>query len=144
MGLLIQRFRLQPFIVTLAGMFLARGLCYVISIDSISITVSPARCAGTTLYHAFRFDDALSTPAGKAVTTDLFNGLVARKASTSDELYDSNVDPGMRHNLIADARAGLMRGELADLHKQVASGRPVRYNIPAEEQRRLRSLGYLH
>ena len=37
-GLLIERFRLQPFIVTLAGMFLARGLCYLISIDSISIT----------------------------------------------------------------------------------------------------------
>jgi simple sugar transport system permease protein len=37
-GTLIQRFRLQPFIVTLAGMFLARGLCYLISIDSISIT----------------------------------------------------------------------------------------------------------
>lgn len=37
MGLLIQRFRLQPFIVTLAGMFLARGLCYLISIDSISM-----------------------------------------------------------------------------------------------------------
>jgi galactofuranose transport system permease protein len=40
MGWLIQRFRLQPFIVTLAGMFLARGLCYLISIDSISITDS--------------------------------------------------------------------------------------------------------
>jgi len=40
MGVLIQRFRLQPFIVTLAGMFLARGLCYLISIDSISITDS--------------------------------------------------------------------------------------------------------
>ena len=38
MGVLIQRFRLQPFIVTLAGMFLARGLCYVISIDSISMS----------------------------------------------------------------------------------------------------------
>ena len=38
MGLLIERFRLQPFIVTLAGMFLVRGLCYLISIDSISIT----------------------------------------------------------------------------------------------------------
>lgn len=38
MGWLILRFRLQPFIVTLAGMFLARGLCYLISIDSISIT----------------------------------------------------------------------------------------------------------
>ena len=38
MGFLIERFRLQPFIVTLAGMFLARGLCYLISIDSVSIT----------------------------------------------------------------------------------------------------------
>ena len=36
-GFLIERFRLQPFIVTLAGMFLARGLCYLISIDSISM-----------------------------------------------------------------------------------------------------------
>lgn len=36
-GWLVQRFRLQPFIVTLAGMFLARGLCYVISIDAIPI-----------------------------------------------------------------------------------------------------------
>ena len=38
MGWLIQRFRLQPFIVTLDGIFLARGLCYPISIDSIRIT----------------------------------------------------------------------------------------------------------
>jgi simple sugar transport system permease protein len=38
MGCLIRYFDLQPFIVTLAGMFLARGLCYLISIDSISIT----------------------------------------------------------------------------------------------------------
>jgi simple sugar transport system permease protein len=37
MGLVIHLFKLQPFIVTLAGMFLARGLCYLISIDSITI-----------------------------------------------------------------------------------------------------------
>ena len=37
MGLLIHAFKLQPFIVTLAGMFLARGLCYLISINSITI-----------------------------------------------------------------------------------------------------------
>jgi ribose/xylose/arabinose/galactoside ABC-type transport system permease subunit len=37
MGVLIQRFRLQPFVVTLGGMFLARGLSYLISVDSISI-----------------------------------------------------------------------------------------------------------
>lgn len=38
MGWVIHTFEIQPFIVTLAGMFLARGLCYTISIESISIT----------------------------------------------------------------------------------------------------------
>ena len=33
MGCVIHYFDIQPFIVTLAGMFLARGLCYVISTD---------------------------------------------------------------------------------------------------------------
>lgn len=37
MGALIHYFRLQAFIVTLAGMFLARGLCYLISVESITI-----------------------------------------------------------------------------------------------------------
>lgn len=37
MGLMIQRFALQPFVVTLAGMFLARGVATLISVDSIGI-----------------------------------------------------------------------------------------------------------
>ncbi|ADO69720.1 galactofuranose ABC transporter, permease protein YjfF [Stigmatella aurantiaca] len=37
-GFVIHYFAIQPFIVTLAGMFLARGLCYLISINSIAIT----------------------------------------------------------------------------------------------------------
>lgn len=37
MGLVIHYFEIQPFIATLAGMFLARGLCYVISLESIPI-----------------------------------------------------------------------------------------------------------
>jgi len=37
MGLIIHLFKLQPFIVTLAGMFLARGLCYLVSVESITI-----------------------------------------------------------------------------------------------------------
>ena len=36
-GLMIHYFRIQPFIATLAAMFLARGMCYVISIPSIPI-----------------------------------------------------------------------------------------------------------
>lgn len=39
-GCLIHFFKLQPFIVTLAGMFLARGLSYVISVETISINHS--------------------------------------------------------------------------------------------------------
>jgi ribose/xylose/arabinose/galactoside ABC-type transport system permease subunit len=37
MGVVIHYLEIQPFIVTLAGMFLARGLCYVISVESIPI-----------------------------------------------------------------------------------------------------------
>ncbi|SMG01180.1 galactofuranose ABC transporter, permease protein YjfF [Burkholderia singularis] len=37
MGALIHYFRLQPFIVTLAGMFLARGACFLITTQSITI-----------------------------------------------------------------------------------------------------------
>lgn len=37
MGAIIHYFKIQPFIATLAGMFLARGLCYVISINTITI-----------------------------------------------------------------------------------------------------------
>ena len=37
MGLLIQRYRLQPFVVTLAGMFLVRGVATLISVESIGI-----------------------------------------------------------------------------------------------------------
>lgn len=38
MGSIIHFFELPPFIITLAGLFLARGLCYVISIDTIGIS----------------------------------------------------------------------------------------------------------
>ena len=37
MGLLIERYQLPPFIVTLAGMFFLRGLSFVISLESVPI-----------------------------------------------------------------------------------------------------------
>jgi simple sugar transport system permease protein len=37
MGFLIQKFDLPPFIITLAGLYFARGLCYVVSLDTIGI-----------------------------------------------------------------------------------------------------------
>jgi galactofuranose transport system permease protein len=38
MGYLIQAFDLPPFIITLAGLYLGRGLCYVVSINTIPVT----------------------------------------------------------------------------------------------------------
>lgn len=38
MGVLIHYLQIQPFVATLAGMFLARGLCYMIGVESIPIT----------------------------------------------------------------------------------------------------------
>jgi ribose/xylose/arabinose/galactoside ABC-type transport system permease subunit len=37
MGCIIHYFEIQPFVVTLAGLFLARGLCYTITTDSVTI-----------------------------------------------------------------------------------------------------------
>jgi galactofuranose transport system permease protein len=48
MGIMIHRFGVQPFIATLAGMFLARGLCFVISVESVSIKESTFYDIATT------------------------------------------------------------------------------------------------
>src|SRR5204862_8322881 len=58
-GLVIQTFQIQPFIVTLAGMFLARGLCYLISIDSIAIT-NPFYTRVSALRFSLPFDTSIS------------------------------------------------------------------------------------
>ncbi|OLF12206.1 sugar ABC transporter permease YjfF [Actinophytocola xinjiangensis] len=47
MGLMIHKLRVQPFIATLAGMFLARGLCFVISEESLSIKDPVFRAVAT-------------------------------------------------------------------------------------------------
>ena len=38
MGFIIQVFKLQPFIITLAGLFFTRGMCYVLSVNAVTIT----------------------------------------------------------------------------------------------------------
>jgi ribose/xylose/arabinose/galactoside ABC-type transport system permease subunit len=68
MGWLIQRFRLQPFIVTLAGMFLARGLCYLISIDSISITDEAYTVLAQTRLHLWTDGPMVSISAVLALS----------------------------------------------------------------------------
>ena len=55
MGLVIEYFDVQPFIVTLAGMFLARGLCYVISVDTLPINDPVLREVG--LNYVYLYED---------------------------------------------------------------------------------------
>jgi galactofuranose transport system permease protein len=55
MGTVIELFDVQPFIVTLAGMFLARGLCYVISVNSLPIKDPLVRSLG--LNYLYLYED---------------------------------------------------------------------------------------
>jgi galactofuranose transport system permease protein len=55
MGTVIELFEVQPFIVTLAGMFLARGLCYVISVDTLPIKDPMLRALG--LNYVYLYED---------------------------------------------------------------------------------------
>jgi simple sugar transport system permease protein len=68
MGCVIHYFEIQPFIVTLAGMFLARGLCYAITVDAVSIT-KPGYVA--VAEHTF------TLPGDMYVTTAVVVSLVA-------------------------------------------------------------------
>ncbi|MET0451715.1 MAG: sugar ABC transporter permease YjfF [Mycobacterium sp.] len=55
MGTIIEYFDVQPFVATLAGMFLARGMCYVISVDSLPINDPLLRTLG--LQYIYLYDD---------------------------------------------------------------------------------------
>jgi galactofuranose transport system permease protein len=67
MGLVIHYFDIQPFIATLAGMFLARGLCYLISIESIPIHNASFRSVA---------EGQISLPGGLYTTPSVIIALV--------------------------------------------------------------------
>lgn len=60
-GVLVQYFDVQPFIASLAGLFLARGLAFVVSLSSIKVENTAVLSLQTT---RFRFGDWYITPTG--------------------------------------------------------------------------------
>lgn len=60
-GVLVQYFDVQPFIASLAGLFLARGLAYVVSLSSIRVDDDSVLWLQTTRY---RFGEWYITPTG--------------------------------------------------------------------------------
>ena len=70
-GALIHYFKLQPFVITLAGMFVARGVCFLITLDSIPITDDTFKAIST-----------LRVPVGSAsVSTNVLIGIVTLLAA---------------------------------------------------------------
>lgn len=60
-GVLVQYFEVQPFIASLAGLFLARGLAFVVSLSSIKVESAAVLSLQST---RFRFGDWYITPTG--------------------------------------------------------------------------------
>ncbi len=65
-GILVQYFEVQPFIASLAGLFLARGLAFVVSLSSIKgrdgggvVTAIDANAARRLVHHADRHPGAI-------------------------------------------------------------------------------------
>ena len=60
-GVLVQYFDVQPFIASLAGLFLARGLAFVVSLQSVKVTSPGILWLQST---RIRFGDWYITPTG--------------------------------------------------------------------------------
>ena len=69
-GLVISKFEIQPFIATLAAMFLARGLCLVIT--DRSITIKDTLFRKINLAHLNLFQDQVTNTRGRTRTVDVY------------------------------------------------------------------------
>ncbi|HUP16470.1 MAG TPA: sugar ABC transporter permease YjfF [Acidimicrobiia bacterium] len=70
-GTLVQFFDVQPFIASLAGLFLARGLAFVVSLSSIKVETAAVLWLQST---RFRFGDWYLTPTGIIALLVVFAG----------------------------------------------------------------------
>jgi len=77
MGYLIQEFDLPPFIITLAGLYLARGLCYVVSLETIAVK-DPTFTALASFQLPLGPDAFLTTGATVAIGVVLIGWAVSR------------------------------------------------------------------
>jgi simple sugar transport system permease protein len=73
LGVLVQYFDVQPFIATLAGLFLARGLAFVVSLSSIRVEDSTVLWLQST---RFRLGEWYITPTGIMALTVVAIGVL--------------------------------------------------------------------
>ncbi len=84
-GVLVQYFDVQPFIASLAGLFLARGLAFVVSLDSIRVENESVLWLQTTRW---RFGDWYITPTGiLAIVVAVVGALVLQLTRFGRTIY---------------------------------------------------------
>lgn len=112
-------------------------------LDSVALIVQPPACAGKTFFDVARMGEAKLPPVQPRVT-DLYGHLLApRKRHTGDELYDVKDDPAMLRPIKDATEMAARSRELADRFRELASHDPANLAIPEEEQKLLRSMGYI-
>jgi arylsulfatase A-like enzyme len=105
--------------------------------DTVTFSVSPAKCAGVTRYAVSR-----EPPPGTTETPDIFKNLVNRRMLRGDELYDVANDPLMLRNLLPTENSIALDAELRFLFGEVSRRVPAQ-KVPSEQIRSLRALGYV-
>jgi simple sugar transport system permease protein len=86
MGVIINSFKIPPFIVTLSGLFLARGMAYVLTTDSISIR-HPFYLKVSELVYIFPDRGRFTFAAGAFVVVTLLGILVAHFTRYGRNVY---------------------------------------------------------
>ncbi len=86
MGAIIHFFKIPPFIVTLSGMFLARGMAYVLTTDSISIR-HPFYEAVSDIVYVFPDKGRITFAAGAFLATVLFGIVLAHFTRFGRNIY---------------------------------------------------------
>lgn len=85
MGYIIQTFDLPPFIITLGGLYLGRGLCYIVSLDTIAITNDFYKAVAE--YQINIFGNFLSINAAIALIVILIGLYLARFTKFGRTIY---------------------------------------------------------
>jgi len=112
-------------------------------LDAVTLSVGPARCAGQTTYRILRWEDGDALPQTARRETTLFAKLLAqRKSAATDELFAAD-DRTMLVNRAGTTPLASFDDQLRALYRKLASTPPRESTVSPEEQRRLRSLGYL-
>jgi len=98
MGMIIYFFKIPPFIVTLSGMFLARGMAYVLTTDSIRIT-HPFYLRVAKLVYIFPDKGRFTFASGALLATFALGIIIAHFTRFGRDVYALGGNPTSAHLL---------------------------------------------